>query len=1348
MAQVTADTSLGSENSVVVPIGANSDRIDGGAIRNNYLFHSLLNLNIPANRSAYFANPAGIDTIFTRITGGSPSQIDGTLGVLGNANLWLFNPAGVLFGPTAQIDLNGSLVVSTASHLQVGTITFSASSPQPVPLLTVTVPIGLGFGSNPAPISIQGTGAALTISPDQLIPESIASIPAARTAWATLNAEIQARTPQLQVAPGKTLTFVGGGLTLSGASLGTSGGQVILGSVAAAGTVPVAPTGQLDLTQAGLPTPGSIHIDAQSLVNTSSAGGGAVQVWGGHVTIQNQSAVVATTLGNQAGQGINLQASHLDITAQSFVGTGSFSTGKSGTLTVGTGTLTVSDRSLLGTVTLGSGNAGAMTVHATGNTSLSGSSLLTTSPVNATGAGGDLTLTTANLFLQGGARMVTSTFAAGIAGKLTVNSADTVNLIGASADNVVPSSLSARTFETGDAAGVEVNSQRLLLQNGGQISTTTLGSGRGGSIVVNAQTSVDIVGRGVRRRSGLFSQVGQNGTNQGGEIRIATDRLTVLDGAFISVATDGSGRGGNLSLNVTGNLTLSGTDAIGVPSLLIAESYGTGKAGDITLRAGHLSVRDGAQVSASSLGEGDGGNLTVTAASIDLVGISTDGFSQSGLFAASGLPGLPFDGRGDGGNLTINATSLSIRDGAQASASTLGVGKGGNVVVTADTIALSGTDNQGRPSLLFVATQGDAPAGDLTVQTRDLTITGGAQVSASTTGAGRGGKVTVAATGQIDITGRGRFEAILDRLFLATINLAPPVTKSEDIDSGIYALSFGSGNAGDLRLTASNITLRDGAFVSTSPFSSGSGGNIFVDVSGTVQLVASQFLGDSFGGGDSGSIVVQAQQVITQDGGAIAASTFKGGRGGTILVNADDIQLLGIAANNIFKSGIFANAYFDSDNQAGNIQVNGRRLLVTGGGGIGAGTFSPAQGGTLSINTTESVEIIGTSPNGREPTNVVTQSQGSGNAGNLTITTPQLRVLGGANISTATTKTGQGGSLIINAPQLVEVSGFSDVATGAVPDTLVNRLESIESKDVLISNIRADTRGAGAAGDLQIHTGTFRVTNGAIVVVRSTGTGQAGNLVVTSRLTELDNQGGLLATTASGEGGNIDLTAGDVRLRRASQISAEAAGTGNGGNITISTDALIALEASSITANAFEGKGGNIRITSRGVFLSPDSTITASSQLGIDGIVELRTLDNNVQDALISLSDRFVSAEQVVANSCLTQRNAQQGSFVVTGTGGLPPTPYDVNSSQPFTLLGVAPLSRQNPPLSGQHSGQQSRVTESLSSRPPGWQPGDPIREAQGMVVNSNGQVVIGTFSELAAVLTADQLVCHASSPH
>lgn len=138
IAQITPDTTLGASGSLVtrnqVFNGLPSDRIDGGALRGTNLFHSFQDFNISAGQGAYFTNPDAVTNILTRITGTSPSNILGTLGVLGNANLFLLNPNGIVFGPNANLSINGSFVGTTANAIgfQSGDI-FSANPAQPLP---------------------------------------------------------------------------------------------------------------------------------------------------------------------------------------------------------------------------------------------------------------------------------------------------------------------------------------------------------------------------------------------------------------------------------------------------------------------------------------------------------------------------------------------------------------------------------------------------------------------------------------------------------------------------------------------------------------------------------------------------------------------------------------------------------------------------------------------------------------------------------------------------------------------------------------------------------------------------------------------------------------------------------------------------------------------------------------------------------------------------------------------------------------------------------------------------------------------------------------------------------------
>ncbi|NJL48967.1 MAG: filamentous hemagglutinin N-terminal domain-containing protein [Leptolyngbyaceae cyanobacterium SM2_5_2] len=140
-AQLIPDTTLGPDASLVTPGVALpsgvAELIEGGAIRGGNLFHSFLEFNIDEGQRVYFANPAGIESILSRVTGGNPSNIFGTLGVEGAADLFLINPNGLVFGENATLDIQGSFYGSTAEAIPLGDGVYSATAPEQSSLLTV-----------------------------------------------------------------------------------------------------------------------------------------------------------------------------------------------------------------------------------------------------------------------------------------------------------------------------------------------------------------------------------------------------------------------------------------------------------------------------------------------------------------------------------------------------------------------------------------------------------------------------------------------------------------------------------------------------------------------------------------------------------------------------------------------------------------------------------------------------------------------------------------------------------------------------------------------------------------------------------------------------------------------------------------------------------------------------------------------------------------------------------------------------------------------------------------------------------------------------------------------------------
>jgi filamentous hemagglutinin family protein len=144
IAQITPDGNLPT----YVTRSSNVWEITGGAQAGRNLFHSFSEFSVPTGNTAYFNNAPAIENIFSRVTGGSLSNIDGLVRANGTANLFLLNPNGILFGPNARLEIGGSFTASTANRFVFADGTqFNATDTQSSPLLTVSTPLGVQYGT-------------------------------------------------------------------------------------------------------------------------------------------------------------------------------------------------------------------------------------------------------------------------------------------------------------------------------------------------------------------------------------------------------------------------------------------------------------------------------------------------------------------------------------------------------------------------------------------------------------------------------------------------------------------------------------------------------------------------------------------------------------------------------------------------------------------------------------------------------------------------------------------------------------------------------------------------------------------------------------------------------------------------------------------------------------------------------------------------------------------------------------------------------------------------------------------------------------------------------------------------
>jgi filamentous hemagglutinin family protein len=567
LAQINPDDTLGAERSSLVQNVEirqgimRGDRIQGGATRGSNLFHSFREFNINEGQRVYFNNPAGITNIISRVTGTNPSNLLGTLGVNGSANLFFINPNGIIFGQNARLDIRGSFIASTARSLNFADNTqFSATPSQGSSLLTVSVPIGLQFTGNSQGIVVRGNGRGLRRQENLIID--------------TNNA--------LRTQPDRTLALVGGDITFEGGTLKTAGGRIELGSIAGAGNVSLTAMEKgFSLGYEGVANFGDIQLLKASAVDASGEGGGEIEIRGKRVILRDGSQIEATRL--QRGFGGKLIVNASDVVELS--GTTADNPGD--------------NRRFPSSLSVDNREVGDIP--------------------------GELTINTRQLIIRPGGRISASNSGQGTGGNITVNAADSVELSGIfnAMGGLRSSGLSVQASSSGDAGRLVINTKNLTLQDGAELSASTFGAGNGGSVEVNALESVEVLNTNGQIRSRIVAEVGRDlrevnrqgesapATGRGGNLTIKTRNLTVKDGAAVTV----NSRSEEPNAKGAGSLEVVAESVRLDNKGQITAATASGQGGDIILRLQNfLLLRRNSTISTtagSAQAGGDGGNITI-----------------------------------------------------------------------------------------------------------------------------------------------------------------------------------------------------------------------------------------------------------------------------------------------------------------------------------------------------------------------------------------------------------------------------------------------------------------------------------------------------------------------------------------------------------------------------------------------------------------------------------------------------------------------------------------------------------------------------------------------------------------
>ncbi|MCV6637931.1 filamentous hemagglutinin N-terminal domain-containing protein [Candidatus Albibeggiatoa sp. nov. NOAA] len=670
------------------------------------LFHSFQKFNLQNFESATFSGSSIITNIFARVTSGNPSSINGTIrSTIPNANVYLFNPSGIAFGENAQLDIQGSFHASTADYLRFSDgRRFDAQHPDNNILTATPIIEAFGFISEtPASLSVEGS--------------------------------------KLIVPDAKNLSFIGGSLNLNRAELEASMGQINLISATNFNNEVIATYNDFVVSN----LQGNITLSNGSLIDVSGEGSGYIFIRGGQFFVDN-SDLNAKTLGEKNGGTIDMQFDSILFTNESAIRSETYGEGNAGALAIKANQVLFTENIYVSAITQGTGNAGSISIE--GN----------------------------QIKFKNTSKIITETYSEGHAGIITIQANQLLELAGFAKDGGTQIKAAAEESSTGNSGDIIIKAKDIMLADGVDLSSDTYASGQAGNVDIYATGTLTITGADIDGYKSKIASAsypsfkGIEGGN-GGSIIIEANRLVLKDGGTIStssISTEGiqSGAAGEINIRVKEAVELSGVnlygeDRDGFGSGIYTNSKGSkaGNAGNISLEAGSLTIKDGAIIISSTDNPAKGGDINIdvsepifVSGDASQIQLNDPAFSQkyykllfsptqinqstSGIYASSTAD---IDG-GDAGTITISANdNIQLSNKGLITTEAIS-GGGGQININTDKL-LHLTDGKITTSVQ----ENTGNAGNLDVKSEFVILDNGSILAQANQG--NGGQLNITTTG-------------------------------------------------------------------------------------------------------------------------------------------------------------------------------------------------------------------------------------------------------------------------------------------------------------------------------------------------------------------------------------------------------------------------------------------------------------------------------------------------------------------------------------------------------------------------------------------------------------------------
>ncbi len=1220
IAQVTPDTTLGAESSQVnsaIVRGAPADLIEGGAQRGENLFHSFEDFNIGELQRVYFANPADINTILSRVTGTQSSEILGILGVDGPANLFFLNPHGVVFGANATLDIEGSLVISTADEFDFGSDVYSAVTPETPPLLTVGLTPGLQYSA--AQRSQITSQADLAVGDNLLLDTANIDIAGSLTAdgdivlRATDTAALTDDTllPLLVVAGGDLLVQATDEIVVDALaqpnSLLASNGNLTLrsdGTIVGDGHFQSGGSFQiqkLDGSPGSFLSPNDPIIRSVGNVSFEDYEGASLHILAGGSVTANNITITGADVTNGLVETVNLSQALADGTTSVAINGQQQPTldVRAGTTDVGAvgivGTPAPNDLTVANTATSADISIDRVNIDETDglvlltnqyqpNSALSGDINVRVIDTRNREGGGDIFLDSQNnIAIDHYGSLRTSALS-------TDDSGDSGNVVLlADGDIVLKERSVIQALGDGDGTGgnIDIIGRSLLLDNHTQIDGSTSGTKDSGDITINL--SNDMIMRGDDTR--IVNVVESSAIANSGDININAENLTISHGAGIYAGVLGEGNSGNINLTIENDLVVRDAPLVetdvrinsAITNGVFAEANGDG--GDINVSARNLRLLDGGLLY-NRLGvgsEGDAGDINLDIQDEILI----QGQAAGDPLPDADIPVTSVVGEIDVFFVADNTASMggAIRAVQQNAGLILDALSGG------DPRFANADVNYGVGYYLFH--YNDTQEGAYQQQTpisADIET-----VRTAINGWVSGNIITCSEDSCLSRAGEPN-----EANFFALHQIATSGGPTDGIGIGDIDQGIGTDQDTEWRPQAERIIVWLGDEPSReSRVDRAEAIDALIDNNITVAAVNVHGPG---GGIDRNS---EATEIVDQTGGSITHYIRSGPVADTILTAVDEalyprynpISTPQVQSDGDDPSGIYTGSALESSGSGSQLNITANQMTIANGARLTNLVAGSGDGGDINIQVDDGLTL-------QNESRLFSINAAEGAGGNVSISAGNVTIQDNAEINITRSQSeeiagsitvGRIGNLNLQVDDQLMVNDSGGIAIIAVGEAEGDGgVAAIRANDIIVSNgsaITGNSTSLARGSNLNIQANNIiRIANRAQIGSDSFSSeaserSLAGDLTLTARLIQLDNVGEISTSALgpNGQGGTIRINASDaVELRNFSAIQTVAnEGNSASGDIFIDTLRLLVETGSRISAStAAAGNGGDIQINS------------------------------------------------------------------------------------------------------------------------------------------------------------------------